>query len=59
VLGAALVGLGVPKDSVIKYERSLQADKFLLIANGSADEVEQARQIIARTEAVETAVYAT
>jgi hypothetical protein len=59
VLGAALVGLGVPKESVIKYERSLRADKFLLIANGSTDEVEQARQIIARTEAVETAVYAT
>jgi hypothetical protein len=59
VLGAALVGIGVPKDSVIKYEHSLRADKFLLIANGSAEEVEQARQIIARTEAMETAVYQT
>lgn len=57
VLGAALVGIGVPKDSVIKYERSLQADKYLLIANGSTSEVEQARQIIARTDAMETAVY--
>jgi hypothetical protein len=58
VLGAALVSIGVPKDSVIKYERSLRADKYLLIANGGAEEVEQAQQIIARTEAVETAVYA-
>lgn len=57
VLGAALVNLGVPKDSVIKYERSLRADKFLLIAHGSAGEVQQARHIIERTEATETATY--
>ncbi|HED18644.1 MAG TPA: DUF1269 domain-containing protein [Gammaproteobacteria bacterium] len=57
VLGAALVNLGVPKHSIIKYERSLGADKYLLIAHGSTEDVEQARQIIERTEAVETAIY--
>ena len=57
VLGAALVNLGVPKDRAIKYESSLRADKYLLIVHGSADEVEQARQIIERTKAIETATY--
>jgi hypothetical protein len=45
-LAAALAGLGIPKDSVIKYEADLKANKFLLIASGSAAEVEQARTII-------------
>jgi len=56
-LGAALMSLGVPKDGVIKYESSLRADKYLLIVHGSAAEVEQARQIIERTKALETASY--
>jgi hypothetical protein len=57
VLGAALMSLGVPKDGVIKYESSLRADKYLLIVHGNAGEVEQARQIIERTKALETATY--
>jgi len=50
VLGAALVSLGVPKDSVIKYESSLRADRFLLIVNGSGE-------VIDRTETIDTADY--
>jgi hypothetical protein len=57
VLGAALMSIGVPKDSVIRYESSLRADKYLLIVHGNAGEVEQARQIIERTKALDTASY--
>lgn len=57
VLGAALVSLGVPKDSVIKYESSLRADRFLLIVNGSGAEVARAREVIDRTETIDTADY--
>ncbi|MGD8842078.1 MAG: hypothetical protein PVJ83_01270 [Gammaproteobacteria bacterium] len=56
-LGAALVSLGVPKNSVIKYESSLRADKFLLIVHGSAEAVEQARQVIEQTGATDSATY--
>ena len=35
----------------------LGADKYLLIAHGSDEDVEQTRKIIERTEALETAVY--
>jgi hypothetical protein len=53
-LGAALANIGVPKDAVLKYERSVRAARYLLIAHGSQETVEQARVIIARTAAIET-----
>src|SRR5579871_4076843 len=34
VLGAGLVSIGIPKDSVLRYELALKADKFLLLAHG-------------------------
>ena len=58
VLGAALVSLGVPKNSVIKSESSLRADKCLLIVHGSSEEVSRARKVIDNsTEAIDTAAY--
>jgi hypothetical protein len=38
-LAAALTSIGIPKDGVICCEASLRANKFLLIAHGSAAEV--------------------
>jgi hypothetical protein len=57
VLGAALATIGVPKDAVVKYERSVRADKYLLIAHGSADDVEEARGIIERIGATDTTSF--
>jgi hypothetical protein len=45
-LGAGLYSLGVPRDSILKYETSVKAGKFILIAHGTADEVEKARGIL-------------
>jgi hypothetical protein len=45
-LGAALSSLGVPKDTVIRYEADLKANKFLLIASGNAADVERARKTL-------------
>jgi len=45
-LGGALVSLGVPRDSVVKYETSLRADHYLIIAHGTPDQVESARAIL-------------
>ena len=42
-LGAALVSIGIPKDSVLQYEESVKAGKFLLILHGTPQEV-RARQ---------------
>ena len=56
-LGAALYSMGIPKDSVLDYETSLKANKFILVAHGTVDEVEHARDILAVTKASETAIH--
>ena len=56
-LGAGLFSIGIPKDSVIRYETALKADKFLLVAHGTSDEVAKATDIIKTTGAVESAVH--
>jgi uncharacterized membrane protein len=52
-LGAALFSIGIPKDSILRYERAIKADKFLLIAHGSAEEMAHAREIIGNSHAEE------
>jgi uncharacterized membrane protein len=56
-LGAGLAGLGIPHDSILKYESALKADKFLLIAHGTPEQVNQAKNILDRTSLAEAAVH--
>lgn len=56
-VGAALYSIGIPKDSIIKYETSLKSNKFLVVAHGSIEEVNKARGILDATSATETAVH--
>ncbi len=58
VLGAGLFSIGIPKDSVLKYEVALKADKFLLVAHGTADEVQRARDIIAASHPLQLELHA-
>jgi hypothetical protein len=46
-LGAALYGIGIPKDSVIQYETAVKADSFLVMAHGPAEEIARAKAILA------------
>jgi hypothetical protein len=48
-LGAGLYSIGIPKDSIVKYETALQTDQFLLVAHGTAAEVTKAKDIIDTT----------
>jgi hypothetical protein len=57
-LGAALVSIGIPKDSVLQYEESVKAGKFLLVLHGTPQEVERAKDRLDNTQATETAVHA-
>ena len=57
VLAAALSSLGVPKDTVIRYEAALKANKFLLIASGTAAEVERARASLAGVGGAQVQVH--
>jgi len=49
-VGAGLVSIGIPKDSVVKYDVALKTDKFLLVVHGTPDDVDKAKDIIAGTE---------
>ena len=51
-LGAGLFSVGIPKDSIIKYETAVKADKFLVIVHGTEDEVTKAKEIIKSTDPV-------
>ena len=58
-LGAGLYSIGIPKDSVVKYEAALKSDKFLVLAHGTGDEVAKAKDIIQSTRPVEVGLHAT
>jgi hypothetical protein len=45
-VGAGLYSLGIPKDSILRYERALKTDKFVLIAHGAVDEITRAKDIL-------------
>jgi len=47
-LAAALTGLGIPKDSIVQYENEVKAGKFLVVSQGTADEVGRAKAILAQ-----------
>ena len=62
-LGAALYSSGIPKDSVLAYETALSADEFLVVAHGSATDMDRAKTVLgtfgqARIEAYEHKIEA-
>src|SRR6202046_5640808 len=52
-IGAGLYSIGIPRDSILRYETALKADKFLLIAHGTTEDVARAKETIERTSPVE------
>jgi len=56
-LGAGLYGIGIPKHSVVQYETEVKNGKLLLVAHGTADEVERAKAILEQSQANLTTVH--
>jgi hypothetical protein len=56
-IGAGLVSIGIPKDSVLKYDVALKTDKYVLVVHGTPEQVERAKDVIAGTEHSHYAVY--
>lgn len=50
VIGAGLVSIGIPKDSIIEYETQIKAGKFLVIAHGVPNELAKIEQTLRDTE---------
>ena len=57
-LGAALASIGIPKNSILQYEASLKAGKFLLILHATPQEVERAKDRLDDTQATAMTVHA-
>ena len=45
-LGAALYGIGIPKNSVLQYETSVGNDEFIVMAHGGIENVLRAKAIL-------------
>jgi uncharacterized membrane protein len=58
-LFGALTGLGIPKDSVIQYENEVKAGKFLVLAQGTEEEVARAKNILSASRPTTVAIHAT
>jgi uncharacterized membrane protein len=58
-IGAGLYSIGIPKDSILKYESSLKANKFILLAHGTAAEVAKARDIMQTSHPRDLALHLT
>jgi uncharacterized membrane protein len=56
-LGAGLYSIGIPKNSVLNYETALKSDKFLVIAHGTAEDVQKAKSILEQTSPVTLAAH--
>jgi len=57
-LGAGLMSIGIPKDSILLYESAVKSDKFLLIVNGSAAVAAKAKGILETTQPAQLALHA-
>ena len=51
-LGAGLYSIGIPKNSILKYETAVKANQFVVVAHGSVDDVDTAKRILDRTGAI-------
>ncbi len=49
ILGGALASIGVPENSVVRYEKQIAAGEFLILAHGTFAEIGRARSILERT----------
>ena len=58
-VGAGLFSIGIPKDSVLKYETALKADKFIVLAHGTAAEVAKAREVMQTTHPIGLELHGT
>lgn len=57
VLGAALFSIGIPENSVLQYETQVKNGKLLLVAHGTSEEVESAKELLDQTEANSTTFH--
>jgi uncharacterized membrane protein len=56
-LAAALASIGLPEDSVVKYELEVKAGRFLVLVHGAAGLIERARNLLGTTDATQVRAH--
>ncbi len=56
-LFGALLGLGIGKDKLVKYQQRLEAGNYLVVAHGTRSQVEQAKNILDATNATNVSIH--
>ena len=57
-LAGALMTLGIPRDSVLRYETALKADKFLVMVHGGADDIRRAQEELSAAGSTDVQAHA-
>ena len=57
VIGNALLNVGIPKGTILRYESALRENKCLLSVHGPSEEVMKARHILRMTRPEEVSVH--
>ena len=56
-LGAALVSIGIPNNSIVQYEGCIKSGQFLMVAHGTPEEVERAKELLSTSGATKTELF--
>ena len=56
-LAGALGSIGIPKDSVLRYEEAVKADHFLIMAHGSPEEITRAKDLLKSASPTDVTVH--
>ena len=56
-VAGALASIGVPNDSVLRYEQDLRAENFLVVVHGSEAEAQRAQGLLAAGDASRVAIH--
>lgn len=57
-VAGALASIGVPNDSVLRYEQDLRAENFLVVVHGSEAEAQRAQGMLQAGEATRVEIHA-
>ena len=57
-LVGALTAIGVPKDSVLRYETALKASKFLVTVHGGSEDIRRAHDVLSAAGSADVQTHA-
>jgi uncharacterized membrane protein len=56
-LGGALASIGIPNDSIVQYETEIKAGKFMMVVNGTREEISRAEATLSGTGSMQVETH--